>query len=223
MKRASLKVEKREPKQRSFTRSMRAKGLVPANVYGRGLKNTFCFFDERELRKIFKGPYNSNTVLEFQSDDPDLNDKRVIVKSAAKDPSTWNTVHVDFYQFAEGQNLDVEIPLEFLGTPKGVKMSGGILQIVRRQISVRGSLDVLPEKIEVNISELDIDDNLHISDLDLPEGLKVLDSPSFTLASVIAQKEEEPTPVAAVAEATAEAGAAEATGDKEKKEETKKD
>lgn len=228
MKRATLKVQKRELGKRSFSRALRRQGFVPANIYGKNVANTFCSFDERDLRRIFKGPVNSNTVLQLESEDASLQSKQVILREAAKDPLTWRTVHVDFYEVADGQKLNVEIPLKFVGTPKGVKLSGGIFQVVRRQIEVRGSLNDLPESIDIDVSEMDIDDSLHIADLKLPAGLDVLDSEKFTVVSVTAPKEEViETPAADATAALAEgegaaaapaSGAPAAPADKPKKE-----
>ena len=224
MKTAELKVETRNPGNRSLNRGLRVRGFVPANLYGPKKENRFCSFDERDLARAFKDSNPGNTILVLKSDDSSLNETRVIVKEIARDPANWRPVHADLYQIDLTRPLTVQVPIDFKGTPEGVKIGGGLLQIVRRQIELRALPDRIPEKIEVDISDLKLNQSIHISDIQAGEGVEFLDSGAFTLASVIEQKEEEEVrPVAAAADAapagegTATPAATAAAEDKEKK------
>lgn len=208
MKTAELKVELRSSGNRSENRQLRTKGMVPANLYGPGVKNLFCSFDERDLGKAFRDSQPGNTMLLLNSTDSNLNGKRVIMKELARDPATWRPVHADFYLIDMNRPLIVSVPIDFQGTPEGVKIGGGILQVVRRSIELKALPDKIPGSIIVDISEMKLNESTHISDLTPPEGVEFMDDASFTLASVIEQeKEEVATAAAATAEGTPAAGA----------------
>jgi len=217
MKTAELKVEPRQVASKSENRRLRREGFVPANVYGPGVKNAYCHFDERDLQKLFRGQSNMNLMISLKSSQPDLEGKRVILKSVERDPASWRALHADFYEINMSRPITVSVPLEFQGTPVGVKIGGGILQIVRRSIQVHALPDQLPEKIEVDISALEVGSSLHVSDLKTADSVEILDSGEYTLALVAEpQKEEEPVVVApAEGEGAAAASAtAAAAGDK---------
>ncbi len=207
MQQAQLKVVSRTIGAKSGVRKLRSEGLVPANIYSPGKKNAYCAFSERELRKIYNNDFDTNLVLTLETDTADLKGKKVIVKSLERDPVSWGLVHADLYEVSFDKALTVSLPLHFKGTAKGVKEDGGIFQVIRRTIRVRGLLADLPQFIEVDISELGLGESIHISECEFSDKLKVLDSGEFTLAAVVeAEKEEVAAPVATAEGAAAAAG-----------------
>jgi len=212
MKSAELKVQERTVGNRSETRRLRRVGMVPAIVYGPDSGNIGCSFDERDLKRAFKGHFNLNTILTLQSDSKTLGGRRVIVKSVERDPVKWTMDHVDLYEISDKRPITIKVPLEYKGIPVGVKLGGGILQIVRREISIEALPTNIPEKIEVDISGLELNTSLHLSDVTFAAGLRVVDALTSTLASVAEpEKEEVVAAVAATAEGAA-AATATATG-----------
>jgi large subunit ribosomal protein L25 len=207
MKSAVLPVVSRKEGSKTANRAWRSKGFVPANIYGHGEANTYCAFDERDLKRAIGTTSAGNVILSLESEDKALTGKRVIVKAVEKDPQTWRPIHADFYEVTLEKPIAIQIPLEFVGAPKGVKLSGGIFQVVRRSLLVRGLVDDLPESISVDISEMDVNQNIHVSDLKLSEKLTVLDSSSYTICFVSEQAKEEAPSVAPGAEAAAGAAA----------------
>ncbi len=136
----------------------------------------------------------------------------MILKSVERDPARWTLDHVDFYEISDKRPLQVKVPLEFKGTPVGVKIGGGLLQIVRREVTVEALPSAIPEKIEVDVSNLELNNSLHLGDLQVPEGLKVVDSKTYTIASVSEPEKEEVVAAAPVAAEGAAAAAAPGTG-----------
>jgi len=210
MKSAELKVQERVVGNRSETRRLRRVGMVPAIVYGPDSGNIGCSFDERDLKRAFKGHFNLNTILTLQSESKTLAGRRVIVKTVERDPVKWTMDHVDLYEISDKRPITVKVPLEYKGTPVGVKIGGGILQIVRREISIEALPGNIPEKIEVDISGLELNNSLHLSEVTFAAGLRIVDALTSTLASV-AEPEKEEVAVAAVTSADG-AAAATATG-----------
>lgn len=218
MRTAELKVQERILNNKSENRRLRREGFVPAIVYGPEAENMGCAFDERDLKRTFKGHMNLNTILTLTSDSPKLNGRKVILKAIERDPVRWSYDHVDFYQISEKRPLTVKVPFEFQGTPVGVKLGGGILQVIRREVAIEALPHVIPEKIIVDIAGLELNNSLHIGEIKMPDGLKILDSLDYAIVSVSEPEKEEapaPTTAAAPAEGAAAApgtGAAAATG-----------
>lgn len=211
MKQAELKVEPRTTGKKSLARALRRNGRVPANFYGPGIDNATCDFDSRDLARVLKTGQSGNIMLTLKSEDSRFEGKKVLIKTVDRDPVSWRPVHADLYSIDMTRALTVDIPLVFEGVPEGVKVGGGILNIIRRSVQIRALPNSLPESIKVDITGVKLGENLHVSDLPLSEDWKLVDSASFTLLSVN-EPEKEEVKVAAPA-ATAEGGEAPATGD----------
>jgi large subunit ribosomal protein L25 len=200
MKTAEMNVKNRDQGTKTAVRTLRRSGFVPANMYGPGLKNQVFAVNEIEFRKTYGGAASSNLLLTLRSESNDLNGKRVILKQLERDPVTWRPLHVDFLEVAVDRPLTVDIPLEFDGVPTGVKLDGGLLQIIRRSVQLRALPDNIPPSIKVDISGIGLNETLHISDLKLPANCELTDDAKYSVVSVIETKEEAATPVAAAAE-----------------------
>lgn len=208
MQTVELQVEPRSIGVKGDTKRLRAKGMVPANIYGPGETNKYCAFSEKELRATLKGELNANAILSLKATDSTLNGKRVVLKSLEREPLTWKLTHADLYEVAMNRPLTVKIPIHYTGTPEGVKTDGGILQVIRRSVLIRALPADLPEFIEVDISGLGLNKSLHIGDVKFSEKLKVLDNKEFTIVAVVEAAEEEVAAVAAPAEGEGAAAAA---------------
>jgi len=196
MQKAVLNVIPRENGNRSTNRKLRREGFVPAHIYGPGFDNGSCSFSEKELRLAFKNDFESARIIELKSDDANLNGKKVILKDLERDPTSWKLVHADLYELSMERALKVMVPLKLEGIPEGVKTGGGILQVVRRAVEIKALPADIPEFISVDISALNIGDNIHVRDLKVSDKYTLLDLADYAIASVIEpQEEEEATPV----------------------------
>ncbi len=204
-----LVVERREATGKGVARKLRAAGRIPAVLYGQGTAPLPLSLDPIALdRQLHRSESGANTLFDLVGEG--LAEKVVLVKAVQRDPVRGEPLHADLYEVNLAQTVEVEIPLHVVGTAKGVALSGGILDHALRSLSIECLPRAIPDEIQVDVSELDVGEVLHVRDLPLPEGVTLLDDPDLSVASVVAPAaaEEEPT----VAEGEAEAAAAPAEG-----------
>lgn len=204
-----INVIPRQSGSKSDIRRLRREGMVPANIYGPGVKNEACALNEKELRSAFKNDLSSAAIIELQSNTAQLKGKKVILKTLSRSP-LWKLEHIDLYEINMNRPLTVRVPLHFVGTPDGVKNEGGILQIIRRNVLIQALPAELPDFVEIDVSPLKLNESLHLRDAKIPSKVKVMESLDFTLCAVSEPEKEEV--VAAPTEAAAGEGTATATG-----------
>ena len=232
MARPQLSVTVREKTGRGSSFQIRRKGLIPAILYGPKVKNPVKLtLDPSILYKTLKNFGGLNTLIELTGD-PSVQGKIVLVKDLQTNPVTHSYIHADFYAVDLEKKIEVAIPIELVGRPKGVE-EGGILQYSRRTIEVRCPVTDIPARITVDVSELKIGDSIHIEEVKLPPNVEAVFEENYTIAAVVPpSKEEELAPPAAPAEAVPVEGAEAKEGaapvekegeEKEKKEKGKKE
>ncbi|HDI11576.1 MAG TPA: 50S ribosomal protein L25 [Candidatus Acetothermia bacterium] len=199
----------RSPKEKP--RALRRQGLVPGVVYGPHIQSTPIAVEYKTLERLV-AQITRSTRLELEYD----GEKHfVFIKELQRDPITDRFLHVDFYAPEPGQIMSLDIPIRLVGTPEGVK-AGGLLEHIHEEIPVEGPLEAIPPYLEVDISQLGLDEALLVKDLSLPEGLRVLLPEDEAIVTILPPKvvvtEEEAAEE--VAEETAE-GAAPAEGEEE--------
>lgn len=155
-----LKVEERATRPRSIRRKLREEGRVPGAVNGNGIQNLSISVDARQLEKdIRENGLNAVYVL-------DLNGKKIstLLHTYELDTFTKSWIHVEFLAVDMSQETEVEAELSLVGTPKGVK-AGGVLEQNLYSVIVSATPDKLPERVEVDITNLEIGDSLVVSDI----------------------------------------------------------
>ena len=196
---ATLQAEKRETRGKNEARRLRAKGRIPAVLYGadRG-KATEIAVDPKVLSRILHSESGVNTLIGLQLDGGST---RVLVKEYQIDPIDHKLLHADFYQVAMDKTLTLTVPIVLRGEARGVKQQGGIVDFVNREIEIECLPADIPENIVVDISELMLNQGIRVRDL-LVEGAKwkPVSDPDLMVVHVVALKAEE---VAAVEPAAA--------------------
>jgi len=183
-----LEIQRREGRGKGDSRRARAKGLLPAAVYSKEGGSIPASLSHKDFVKIARS-VSSSHVFTITSDDKDLDGKMVIVKEIQKDYLRENTLlHVDFLALKKGQEISVDINLEYKGNPIGVKDQGGVLSISAREITVVCRPSLIPEHIVVDISGMELGDSIHASEIALPEGVRLDSDPEMNLASVVAPR-----------------------------------
>lgn len=206
MHQVQVNVTPRKPGKKADLKLLRTKGLVPANIYGPGVKTEPCALSEKELRSAFKNDLDANLIIELQSSESTLKGKKVILKNISRSPM-WNVEHVDLYEISMNRPLTVRVPIHITGVPDGVKNEGGILQLIRRFFQVKALPNDLPDFIEVDVSAMKLNETLHVGEVKVSDKVKVLDNPKFAVVAVTEpEKEEVVAPVAAAEGAAAPAG-----------------
>ncbi|MFC1868418.1 50S ribosomal protein L25 [Thermodesulfobacteriota bacterium] len=176
----------REHKGKEAAKKLRKDNQTPAIFYGPGTDPLMLTVYSSDLGNIMKKSAGENIILWLQIEsDKGSDTKAVILKELQTDPIKDAYIHADFYEISMDKELTIDIPTRLVNTPIGVT-NGGILQHVRREITISSLPDKLVEYIEVDVSELDIGESTHIKDIDLPEGIKALQEGNLTVAVVVA-------------------------------------
>jgi large subunit ribosomal protein L25 len=115
---------------------------------------------------------------------------QAILKDYQLHPVTDKIIHLDFVAIKEGETVSIDVPLEFVGRPVGLT-KGGVIEIFMHDLTVECLPSNIPDKIQVDISNLDLGDVLHVKDIKVPEGVKVLDDPEDTVITIVAEGGEE--------------------------------
>jgi large subunit ribosomal protein L25 len=184
-------------------RKLRAAKQVPGVVYGHKREPQSLALDARDLQKMLDRVSADTTVFELKIDG---GSSRTLIRDIQRHPFRREILHIDFQELVAGELVTVDIPIVLVGTPVGVRLSGGMLDVVLRTISVEVDPANIPNHIDVDVSNLDLHQSIHVRDLTLPPGVEVLENADETICVVAPPRAEvEVAPVAAEgAEATTE-------------------
>lgn len=180
MKKVSLSGSKRENVGKKDAAKLRRDGLVPCVVYG-GSEQTYVAVSATALDKLIYTPEVFEIELEVEG-----SKFRTIMKDVQFDPISDKAVHVDFLEVSSEKNIKAKLPVKIVGTSPGVRM-GGSMVVFFRKVNVFGNIDNFPENITVDISKLQIGDDIRIGDINV-EGVKVTDAPTAVVVAVKASR-----------------------------------
>lgn len=200
-----------EPRRigKHFSRTARKANKVPTVIYGPKFKNQSIFVEENTIKKYLSARFES-AIFSLKSKESGLNDLKVLIKNIQMHPVTDRPVHLDLYALDMASKVKVKVVLEYTGTAAGVKEEGGIFQVIMHDMEIECLPANIPATIKVDVTEIRLNNSLHVSDLQLPDGVRAVTPGERTLATVTAYVEEKvATPDAAAAPV---AGAAPAAG-----------
>ena len=214
MEKIILKAEVRTESGKRAAKDLRVKGLIPANVYKGGKGATSLQVASDELMDILRTKAGENVIITLKISGAKVSgDKTVVIKEIQRDPVRSRIMHVDFNEISLTEALKVNVPLVSRGEPVGVKVDGGVLEHVIRELQVECLPTAIPEKLEVDVANLKINDTIHVKDIIPPEGVKILNDAELIVMIVKPPKVEVPK------EEVAASGAAEPELIRKKKEE----
>ena len=207
---ATLDVVKRATRGKNEARRLRAEGRIPAVLYGTRKdaklpEGIAVAVDPKELLRILHLESGANTLITLKLDGTE---SRVMVKEYQLDPVSHKLLHADFYQLAMDRAITVTVPFLVKGEPKGVKLQGGVLDFVTREIQVQCLPADIPEHIDIDASELMLNQSIRLRDLPENPKWKPLSDPETMIVHVVLPKVEE-APAAADAAVAAPGAAAE--------------
>lgn len=188
MQQVALQAQKRKKIGKGINRQLRLQNYIPGIVYGSTAEPFPIQVGLRELHRILSSSAGENVLINLEignENEPIL--QPVIIKELQTDPISREFIHVDFYRISLDKELTTHVPVVALGIPVGVQ-EGGILESSMREIKVKCLPTMIPDKIEVDVSPLKIGNTIHISDLTVPEGVTLLDSPEDVVMTVVAPK-----------------------------------
>jgi len=215
-----LKVKIREKFGRK-TKELRKKGVIPAVLYGAEIENIPLSVEEKEFNRVFREAGESSLVkLKIEGKKLKNPEPEVLIHEIQRDPLSGRIIHIDFYHPSLRKEVEAEIPLVFEGVPKACKDLGGTLVKEIQTIEVRGLARNLPREIKVNTEKLKtFEDRILVSDLQVPEGVKILREPEEIVALVTPPQEEEEEREAIEEEKPIEGEKPEEKGEEAKREE----
>ena len=167
-------------------RRLRSVGRLPAIFYGPEINPIMLSIDYVQLRKIIKERSAESIIFDLRIDsDEEAQSKKAMIKEIQRNPVTRDYLHVDLYEIAMGKELEVDIPVHLINTPIGVS-EGGILEHIRRKLRVSCMPEDMVDKIDVDVSGLDIGQSVHIKDVSFPPGLSSIEDENLRIAIVVA-------------------------------------
>ena len=170
---------------------LRDQGLIPGVVYGHKEAVVPVTLPKKELTThIDRGAHVFDLSLDGKSE-------KVLVKDVQYDHLGLEILHIDFARVSLDERVEVTVPLELKGTPKG-EAEGGVLQQLVAELEIECLVTDIPDRITHNVTEMGLDSDLHVKDLKLPPGVKALQDEDLMLAQVREIKEEEVAPAEAI-------------------------
>ena len=192
---AQLSASPRTTAGKGAARTLRSAGQIPAVIYGHAREPQSLAIPAREFEKLLERVSAESTVIELALDGGVA---RTLIREIQRHPYKKQILHIDFQELVAGEKVTVNVPIVLVGTPEGVRLSGGILSQVMSELSIRVDPVNIPRRVEADVTNVAIGHSLHVSDLKVPEGVEVEDDADATVAVVSAPKVEvEPTPGAA--------------------------
>ncbi|NLC71857.1 MAG: 50S ribosomal protein L25 [Desulfuromonadaceae bacterium] len=202
MAESTLNVSRRDDCGKGAARALRRQELIPAVFYGKGMETCSLSVDPKELKKALATESGINTLIRLHGEGP-FDGKVVIVKDAQRDALTRQYLHADFQAIDLTKKATLLVPLKVIGKAVGEK-TGGILQVIVKELEIRCLPSEIPPFIEVDVTALEVGDSIHVADVVFPPGIESTHEENFAVVSVaVPAKEEvegEEEAVAAVAE-----------------------
>jgi large subunit ribosomal protein L25 len=191
-----LEAQPREAGTKNDARRVRREGKIPAVVYGAGKDALTVSVDPRQVSRILHSETGHNTVFDLAMDGERT---KAMIVDWQYEPIKGSLLHIDLKRIAMDKKLTVNVPIELVGEPAGVKQQGGILEQITREVEVECLPGDIPNEIELNVSELVFGTVLRISDLPKNDKIEYLTDPEQPVAHIITIKEEEVPAADAVA------------------------
>ena len=176
-----LQATIRESLGTGAVKRLRKSGWVPGVIYGRGSESVPVQLNNQELVRFLHTLSSEHTLIKLKVKNKN---EDVMIQDIQYHPYKNMLVHVDFHKVAMDEKLTTVVPVQDVGEAKGV-VSGGVLEHAVRELKVECYPKDLPSVIEIDISELEIGQSIHISDLPVPSGVRFLDDPDLSVVSVL--------------------------------------
>jgi len=192
----ALTAQVRKTLGKGAARSLRRQSLVPAVLYGRDLESTLLSVSRGDVEKATSTASAENILIDLTiTDGESRRNQRAMIRETQVDPVKRTILHVDFLGISMDRQITVEVPVNLVGDPVGVA-AGGMLQQVLRSVGISCLPDRIPDTLALDVSSLTMGHSLHVSDLQVPEGVELLSDPQLTIATVLAPKKMEEKPAA---------------------------
>ncbi len=166
-------------------RKIRQAGNIPSVIYGHGREPQSLLTNARETERLLKGIATSATVIELSIDGKVA---RTLIREIQRHPFKRHIMHIDFQELVVGETVTMRCPIAYVGIPDGVRHEGGLLDQIMHELHIEVDPSNIPNHIDVDVSGLKLGKSMHVSDLTLPAGIKVMDDAHMTVCVVQAPK-----------------------------------
>ncbi len=184
----TLDVTPRSETGKGWARQVRAEGKVPAVVYGPTTDPKTVTVDPQALVDLFKATQDRNTIVQLQVEGAT---HPCLVREVQRHPLTREILHVDFYAVPQDKQIEVMVPLNPVGRPKGATL-GGRVRLIRRELRAAAIFDKIPKQFDVDVSHLDIGDRMKASEIPMPEGVSLAFDNDFDVIELYGKKAKGP-------------------------------
>jgi large subunit ribosomal protein L25 len=198
-KQVKIKAEHRTGIGRSAVRKLKARGIIPAVIYGAKQKPEPLQVSARDINTVLSRASGENILVELEIDG-EKGGRAAMLQEIQHSPLGDEIMHVDFHAVSMDEMIEADVPLEAVGVATGVKNFGGLLEQNLRSLTIECLPRDLPDRITVDVSPMNIGDTVHVRDIQMPRGVTAKVQADLTAFSVLAPAVEE-VPVAAAAEA----------------------
>lgn len=183
IQRIEWKAKPRTVGKKSEVKKYRKEGYIPVEVYGKGKENAHAYIYWKDLEKRPTGMFLIDLKIEGEEEA-----RICVLKDIQYNYLGDQPIHVDLYEVTFGVELDVDVPVELVGKPKGLEL-GGVLEQHLHTLSIRTLPRKIPDKIEVDVSNLGLGDVLYVKDITPPPDVKIIENPDEVVAVVIEPEE----------------------------------
>jgi large subunit ribosomal protein L25 len=187
----TIAAETRDSRGKNEARRLRAKGSMPAVIYGGPDGPAPVAVDPKELGKILNSKTGHNTIFNVSIAGGETTP--VMIVDWQFDPMKDALLHVDLKRIDLNQRITVKVPVVTQGDPKGVKIQGGIHEVVTREIEIECLPNDIPEQFTVNVSELMIGQSIRASEIPIAESMKLISPADSVISHVVSLRAEETT------------------------------
>jgi len=192
-----VQAQRRTAAGKNFNRQLRRSGKIPAVIYGPGKEPLSVAVDPKSIKNILYSESGHNTIFTASVDGKE--NANAMVKDYQTDPVVGNLIHADFFEIAMDKLLELTVNIEIVGEAQGVKLDGGIMDLVTRSIQVECLPADIPESIKVDVSALKINDYIRVKDVQSVSNVRILTDPEVVIVTIVPPIKEE-APVEAPAE-----------------------
>jgi large subunit ribosomal protein L25 len=202
MKEITIEVVSRHDSGKGVARKLRAKGLIPGVLYGKGEKALAIVMEHTHFHNVMRKAAGENPLVNLTIDGKQ-SDKKALIRDMQRDPVDGHLMHIDFQQILLTDKIRVRVPIVLEGIPEGVKSLGGIVNWVVRDVEVLCLPADIPENFKIDISALKVHESIHVKSIAAPN-VEIQASPEETIVAIVPPTIiKEVTPVVAEGEAAA--------------------
>lgn len=194
MQQLELKAEPRAESGRNKVKHLRRKGLVPGVVYGPHTRPRAIQLASLDLTRLIQQAHSENVLVQLHIGGEDKG-RLALLQSVQHEPISRQILHVDFRELREDEKFTVSVPVQAVGEPEGVRVGGGVLEYVMRELRIRCLPKDLPDHLRVDVTALQVGQSIHVGEIQAPPGVEILDDKNMSVLAVVAPTvEEEPAP-----------------------------